>query len=180
MANTLDRAMVLRLPFAVCHLEVLVVDDLAVKLGTLLREKGWTLAVAETTTGGLISARIVAVPGSSAYYERGVVAYSKASKVDMLGMDETVMGQYGAVSAETAVAMAEGILKVSGATFGLAETGIAGPIVGRSPKPVGTAFVAFARRDGTHVEAFVFEGDRDAIREQIVEAALLMVCDRCF
>ncbi len=155
-------------------------DVLAVKLGHLLRDKGWTLAVAETTTGGLISARIVAVPGSSAYYERGVVAYSKASKVEMLKMDEGVMGQFGAVSAETAVAMAEGILKVSGATIGLAETGIAGPIVGRSPKPVGTAFVAFARRDGTHVEAFVFEGNRDAIREQIAEAALQMVCEKCF
>jgi PncC family amidohydrolase len=147
----------------------LVVDDLAIKLGHLLRDKGWTLAVAETTTGGLMSARIVAVPGSSAYYERGVVAYSKASKLDMLGMDEAVMGQFGAVSAETAVAMAEGIKKVSGATFGLAETGIAGPIVGRSPKPVGTAFVASAGRDGSH----------DAIREQIAEAALQMVCERC-
>ena len=151
-------------------------DDLAIKVGALLREKGWTLAVAETTTGGLISARIVGVPGSSAYYERGVVAYSKASKVEMLQMDDGVMGQFGAVSKETAVAMAEGIQKVSGTTLGLAETGIAGPIVGRSPKPVGTAFVALVWPDGTVCESFVFEGDRDAIRSQIVEAALRLVC----
>ena len=154
-------------------------DELATKIGELLRESGWTIAVAETTTGGLISARIVAVPGSSVYYERGVVAYSKASKVGMLGLDEALMGQYGAVSAETAIAMAHGVQKLSGATLGLAETGIAGPILGRSPKPAGTAFVALVGLGGAHCETFVFEGDRDAIREQIAEAALLLVCERC-
>lgn len=152
-------------------------DDLAEKLGDFLREKQWTLSVAETTAGGLISARIVAVPGSSAYYERGVVAYSKASKLDMLGMDEKVMGEFGAVSAETAIAMAEGIRQVSGTTLGVAETGIAGPIQGRSPKPIGTAFIALATPDGSRCEMFVFAGDRDAIRQQIAEAALQMVCD---
>lgn len=156
-----------------------MVDDLAIRLGELLRQKGWTLAVAETTTGGLISARIVAVPGSSAYYERGVVAYSKASKLEMLQMDEAVMGQFGAVSRETAVAMAQSIQSVSGATLGLAETGIAGPIMGRSPKPAGTAFIALAVPDGVVCESFLFEGDRDAIREQITEAALLLVCTHC-
>jgi PncC family amidohydrolase len=160
-------------------LEVVVSDTLAVKLGEVLRKREWTLAVAETTTGGLISARIVAVPGSSAYYERGVVAYSKASKIEMLGMDEAVMGEFGAVSVETAVAMAEGTRKVSGATVGIAETGIAGPILGRSPKPAGTAYVAISGPMGSQCESFVFEGDRDAIREQIAEAALLLVYDHC-
>jgi nicotinamide-nucleotide amidase len=160
-------------------LEFIVADDLAIKLGALLRDKGWTLAVTETTTGGLISARIVAVPDSSAYYERGVVAYSKASKIEMLGMNEEVMGQFGAVSEETAVAMAEGVQKVSGATLGLAETGIAGPILGRSPKPAGTAYVALVGPGGAQCKVFVFDGDRDAIREQIAEAALLLVCERC-
>ncbi len=151
-------------------------DPIAEQLGHVLRQKNWTLAVAETTTGGLISARIVAVPGSSAYYERGVVAYSKASKLEMLQMDVMVMKTHGAVSAETAMAMAIGIRKVSGATLGLAETGIAGPIVGRSPKPVGTAFVAIDGPMGTPCETFLFDGDRDAIRAQIAEAALRMVC----
>lgn len=154
-------------------------DDLAIRVGELLRERGWTLAVAETTTGGLISARIVAVPGSSAYYERGVIAYSKASKLEMLKMDEGVMGQFGAVSVEAAVAMAKGIRTVSGATLGLAETGIAGPIMGRSSKPAGTAFVALVGMDETLSQSFGFEGDRDAIRDQIAEAALLLVCEHC-
>ena len=103
-------------------------EQLEVKLGILLRERDWTIAVAETTTGGLISARIVSVPGSSAYYERGVIAYSALSKREMLGIDEKVMDTYGAVSAEAACAMAKGVRKVSGADLGLAETGIAGPI----------------------------------------------------
>lgn len=150
-------------------------DFLSEQLGQFLRKKKWTIAVAETTTGGLMSARIVAVPGSSAYYERGAVVYSKASKIEMLHMDAEVMTTYGAVSAETAVAMAKGIRAVSGATLGLAETGIAGPIVGRSPKPVGTAFVALVGPDGTQCDAFVFDGDRDGIRAQIVEAGLQMV-----
>lgn len=152
-------------------------DDLAVELGALLRDKGWTLAVAETTTGGLISARIVGVPGSSAYYERGVIAYSKASKLEMLQMDGAVMGQFGAVSKETALAMADGIRQVSGTTLGLAETGIAGPILGRSPKPLGSAYVALVGEQDRRCESFVFDGDRDAIREQIAEAALDMVCE---
>ena len=92
-------------------------ESLEIALGKVLRERGWTIAVAETTTGGLISARIVAVPGSSAYFERGVVAYSKASKCEMLGIDEQALNTYGAVSAEAARAMATGIRKVSGANL---------------------------------------------------------------
>ena len=75
-------------------------EQLEVKLGKLLRERDWTIAVAETTTGGLISARIVSVPGSSAYYERGVIAYSALSKREMLGIDVQVMDTYGAVSTQ--------------------------------------------------------------------------------
>ena len=152
-------------------------ESLEITLGHLLRKREWTLAVAETTTGGLISARIVSVPGSSAYYERGAIAYSKAAKVAMLGLDAAAMSAHGAVSAETSTAMAEGIRRVSGAMLGLAETGIAGPIVGRSPKPVGTAFVALSGPRGTHCEAFLFAGDREAIRAQIAEAALRLAVD---
>ncbi|MDP6042326.1 MAG: CinA family protein [Candidatus Latescibacteria bacterium] len=154
-------------------------ERLEITLGKGLRERGWTIAVAETTTGGLISARIVSVPGSSAYYERGVIAYSKVSKSEMLGIDLTVIDEYGAVSAETAAVMAKGVQKVSGATLGLAETGIAGPILGRSPKPVGTTYIALAGPDHTVCEDFQFDGDRDAIREAIADAALQMVVNRC-
>ena len=152
-------------------------EQLEVKLGKLLREWGWTIAVAETTTGGLISARIVSVPGSSAYYERGVIAYSALSKREMLGIDEKAMDTYGAVSAEAACEMAKGVRKVSGADLGLAETGIAGPIRGRSPKPIGTAYIAVAGAEGVVCRDFQFDGDRDAIRNAIADAALQMVIE---
>ena len=152
-------------------------EQLEVKLGKLLRERGWTIAVAETTTGGLISARIVSVPGSSAYYERGVIAYSALSKREMLGIDEEVMDTHGAVSAEAACAMAKGVRKVSGADLGLAETGIAGPIRGRSPKPIGTAYIALASAEGVVCREFQFDGDRDAIRNAIADAALQMLVE---
>ena len=152
-------------------------EQLEVKLGKLLRERDYTIAVAETTTGGLISARIVSVPGSSAYYERGVIAYSALSKREMLGIDEEVMDTHGAVSAEAACAMAKGVRKVSGADLGLAETGIAGPIRGRSPKPIGTAYIALASAEGVVCREFQFDGDRDAIRNAIADAALQMLVE---
>lgn len=154
-------------------------EHLEITLGKGLNKRGWTIAVAETTTGGLISARIVSVPGSSVYYERGAIVYSKASKREMLDLDVAVIDEYGAVSAEVAIAMAEGVQKVSGAVLGLAETGIAGPILGRSPKPIGTTYIALAGPDGTLCENFQFEGDRDAIREAIADAALQMVVNMC-
>ena len=155
-------------------------EQLEEKLGKLLRERDWTIAVAETTTGGLISARIVSVPGSSAYYERGVIAYSALSKSEMLGIDVQVIDTYGAVSAEAACAMAKGVRKVSGADLGLAETGIAGPIRGRSPKPIGTTYIALAGAEGVVCRDFQFDGDRDAIRNAIADAALQMVIEYLF
>ena len=152
-------------------------EQLEVKLGKLLRERDWTIAVAETTTGGLISARIVSVPGSSAYYERGVIAYSALSKREMLGIDVQMMDTYGAVSAEAACEMAKGVRKVSGADLGLAETGIAGPIRGRSPKPIGTTYIAVAGAEGVICEVFHFVGERHAIRDAIADAALKMVIE---
>ncbi len=149
-------------------------ESLEAQLGRLLAGRGWTLAVAETTTGGLICSRIVGVPGSSAFFERGVVAYSKASKVEMLGVSEAFLETHGAVSEETAAALAKGVRQLSGATLGLAETGIAGPVQRRSPKPVGSAWIALAAVGGARCEAFVFEGDRQAIRDQIAEQALAL------
>ena len=154
-------------------------DPLEVQLGNALTERGWTLSVAETTAGGLICARIVGVPGSSGYFDRGVVAYSKASKVDLLGVSEDLMAFHGAVSEETAVALAEGIRRISGAALGLAETGIAGPIRGRSPKPLGSACIALAGPADTRSASFVFAGNRDRIRVQIVARALEMVVAYC-
>ena len=143
------------------------------RLGRLLAERGWTLSVAETTAGGLICARIVGVPGSSAWFERGVVAYSTKSKIQWLGVPDSLLDRHGTVSEEAAAAMAEAVSKVSGSTLGLAETGIAGPIRGRSPKPPGTAYIALWTPEGIRCQRFAFEGDRSRIRERIADQALV-------
>ena len=147
-------------------------DKPAIELGRLLSAKGETLSVAETTTGGLITASIIAVPGSSAYYDRGIVAYSKASKIESLGIPEDRLAEHGAVSAETAELLALSVRKIAGTTYGLAETGIAGPIAGRSPKPIGTAHVAFAGPHGVRSVSLQLEGDRQEIQCGIAEQAV--------
>lgn len=135
-------------------------------------ERGWTLSVAETTTGGLISSRIVSVPGSSAFFDRGLVPYSASAKIQALGISRSQLERCGAVSVEVASAMAEAVGRTSHSMLGLAETGIAGPIRGRSPKPLGTAYIALWTPEGVRCERFVFEGDRGRIRERIAEQAL--------
>lgn len=140
-----------------------------------LRERGWYLALAETTTGGLIATRIVRLPGSSAYFDRSVVAYSKDAKLQSLGMDAEVMDRYGAVSTETAEAMAVGLQGICQADIVLAETGIAGPIRGRSPKPLGSTCFAMCTPTGTITDEQCFEGDRETIQAKITEHALIMI-----
>jgi PncC family amidohydrolase len=140
-----------------------------------LRQRGWYLALAETTTGGIIATRLVRLAGSSAYFDRSIVAYSKEAKVQSLGMDAAVMDQYGAVSPETAAAMAEGLHRISQTDLVLAETGIAGPIRGRSPKPLGSTCFALLTPTGIITEEQQFDGDRQGIQEQIAEHALTMI-----
>ena len=151
--------------------------DLVEGLARRLTERGETVAAAETTAGGLVSAALVAVPGSSAYFERGIVAYSKMAKISSLGMDEAELDSFGAVSVETAVAMATAAHELSGATYGIAETGIAGPIRGRSPKPIGTVHLAVASAERVTSRDVVLEGDRTGIREGIVGALLGMLAE---
>lgn len=145
---------------------------MAEEVGRLLKTRAETIAVAETTAGGLVSAAIVSVAGSSAYFDRGIVAYSKAAKVESLGVTEGALSEHGAVSVETASLLASAVRKVAGTTYGLAETGIAGPIQGRSPKPIGTAFLALAGPAGVETKDLLLEGDRAAIQEGIRDAAL--------
>ncbi len=140
-----------------------------------LRQRGWFLALAETTTGGLIATRIVRLPGSSAYFDRSVVAYSKDAKLQSLGMDVEVMDRHGAVSTEAAQAMAVGLQGICRADIVLAETGIAGPIRGRSPKPLGTTCFAMHTPTGMITDEQCFEGDREAIQAKITEHALSMI-----
>jgi PncC family amidohydrolase len=141
------------------------IKDLATKLNL-------TVAITEATTGGLICSRLVRVPGSSAYFERGIIAYSKQSKIELLGITEEYLSEHGAVSAKSAEGMAEGIRRNAGTALGLAETGIAGPVRGRSPKPIGTAFIAISSEDGFETSSFEFSGDRTEIQNSIAEAAL--------
>ena len=144
-------------------------------IAACLKERAWRLALAETTTGGLIAVRFVRLPGSSAYFDRGIVAYSQAAKVQALGMDPDAIKGHGVVSAESARAMAVGLQRLSQADLVLAETGIAGPLRGRSPKPLGmTYFALHTPSDILEAEAR-FDGDRYGIQEQIADYALDMM-----
>ena len=147
------------------------------QVGHLLTGRGWRIAVAETTTGGLICHRLVSVPGSSKYVERGIVAYSRAAKLDLPGVSEDLLSRFGAVSPEAALALAEGIRRLAGVEVGLAETGIAGPIRGRSPKPVGEAHIALSLPSGTRAEERLFHGERIDIQRQIAQRALEMLVE---
>jgi PncC family amidohydrolase len=144
-------------------------------IATHLRRRGWHLALAETTTGGLIAARLVRLPGSSAYFDRSIVAYSKEAKIQSLGVDPGVFERAGSVSLESVNAMAEGLRRLSHADLVLAESGIAGPIRGRSPKPLGTTYFALLTPSGMFSEEVRFVGDRQAIQEQIVGFGLGMI-----
>lgn len=143
-------------------------------VGRLLNERTCTLAVAESCTGGLIGHRLTQVAGSSAYLDRVAVTYSNRAKVELLGVPPDVIDRYGAVSAETAAAMARGVRERSGTTVGLSVTGIAGPGGATETKPVGLVYVGL---DGGPNEAFTREfrfhgGDRTVIKQRASQAAL--------
>lgn len=148
-------------------------------VGRSLRARGYTLAVAESCTGGLIGAMLTAVPGSSDYLLLDAVTYSNASKEQMLGVPAEVLRANGAVSAETVRAMADGARRISGADLAVSVSGIAGPSGGSAEKPVGTVFFGLARREGTEVFTRRFAGDRTTVQRQAAFAALGLVRDAC-
>jgi nicotinamide-nucleotide amidase len=133
-------------------------------VGELLQQKKMTLAVAESCTGGLIGHRITSVPGSSGYFDRGLIVYSNRAKTELLGIPKRVLTRHGAVSQKTAQLMAEGIRRQSGSDLGLAVTGIAGPGGGTLEKPVGTVWIALASAQGSKTDRFLFKGRRDQIK----------------
>ena len=142
-------------------------------LAQALREGGLKLATAESCTGGLIAAACTAVAGSSDWFERGFVTYSNEAKTESLGVDAALIATHGAVSAEVARAMADGALAHSRADRAVAVTGIAGPAGATPGKPVGTVWLAVARRGGaTQTDLLELRGDRASIRAQTVEHAL--------
>jgi nicotinamide-nucleotide amidase len=141
----------------------------------LCRTRGLTLATAESCTGGLVSARLTAVPGSSDVYLGGVVAYSNAVKERELGVPAELLAEHGAVSAEAAQAMAQGVRQRLGADVGVAVTGVAGPGGGTEDKPVGLVFVHAAGPDGEEGRRTELPGDREMIRGRATAAALHLV-----
>jgi nicotinamide-nucleotide amidase len=141
-------------------------------VAALLVERGLTLALAESCTAGLIAARLTDVPGSSRFLERGYVVYSNRSKSEALGVDAALIEAHGAVSEEVARALAEGVLRASGADIGAAVTGIAGPDGGTADKPVGLTYLAISGAAGERVRRAQFPGERWRVREQAVKALL--------
>ncbi|OQW62127.1 MAG: damage-inducible protein CinA [Proteobacteria bacterium HN_bin10] len=141
------------------------------------RTRGLRIATAESCTGGLIAATLAAVPGASAVLERGFVTYSNEAKADMLGVPPELIRQYGAVSKEVAIAMAEGALAHSRADVAVAVTGIAGPDGGTPEKPVGLVHLAAARRGGAlvHEEKRFGELGRHQIQSETVAAAFELI-----
>ena len=141
-------------------------------VGKMLADNGKTLALAESCTGGLIGMRLTEVPGSSKYFLEGAVAYSCEAKVRSLGVTQELLDAYGAVSAETAEAMASGIREKADSDYALSVTGIAGPDGGTVEKPVGTVFIGYADRSRTKSLKLTLPGDRYLIRWRSSQAAL--------
>jgi nicotinamide-nucleotide amidase len=142
------------------------------ELHRLLLQCGMTVSVAESCTGGLLGAHLTSQPGSSAYFLGAVVAYSNSVKREVLEVPPQLIEEHGAVSAQVALAMANGARKVIGSDLTISVTGIAGPDGGTDEKPVGTTYLGFAAPDTAITRPFHCTGSRAEIREQAVEAAL--------
>lgn len=150
--------------------------DMARRLAADCMEQRATIATAESCTGGLLSALLTELPGSSRYFTHGFVTYANAAKTSMLHVPSALIAEYGAVSEPVASAMAQGARTVADAALAAAITGIAGPDGGTEQKPVGTVHIAVARRDLAMLhQRFLFTGARDVIRLKAVEAALQML-----
>jgi nicotinamide-nucleotide amidase len=150
-------------------------ESLEAVVGRLLREKKATLACAESCTGGLLSHRLTDIPGSSGYFVESAVVYSNGAKTRRLGVPAALVARHGAVSAAVARAMASGIRRTSGADYGLAITGVAGPGGGTARKPVGLVYIALARSAGVTVKRNLFLGGRGQTKFQASQKALDML-----
>ena len=139
-----------------------------------LKQKGQTLATAESCTGGGVGHVLTAVSGSSSVFVGGVISYTNAVKESVLGVPADILEEYGAVSAQTALAMAQGVRKLLGTDWGISVTGLAGPNGDGSGKPVGLVYVAVSGHR-EQVQECHFSGDREAVRTQAVEAVLKLL-----
>ena len=146
--------------------------NLEEEVGKLLRQKGLTLGVVESATGGLISHRLTNVPGSSDYYKGSVTAYSDEVKIKVVGVKEDTINQYGAVSAQVAEEMAQGGRKALAVDICLADTGIAGPTGATPEKPVGLFYIGLSHQGGTFSRRHSFPGSREQNKHRAAEATL--------
>lgn len=152
--------------------------QLAQTIGKNLAQRKLILSFAESCTGGLASAVITSIPGSSAWFDGGVVTYSNQAKQDLLQVRNETLVQYGAVSEQTAAEMATGLLKQGRADITVSVTGIAGPDGGSAQKPIGTVCFAWASKNSVvKTRHFLFSGNREEIRQQSVRAMLLGIKD---
>ena len=147
------------------------------KIYLKLIEKNYKIATAESCTGGLISHNLTNIPGSSNFFDRGIISYSNQSKVDLLDVPKELIEKYGAVSAKVALAMAEGLRKNFGVDVGLSTTGIAGPSGGSKEKPVGLVFIGISIKDKSNVKKYIFKGDRLKNKISFCNAALNFLLD---
>ena len=152
--------------------------NLAEKLVNLAKEKNLTITTAESCTGGLISSAITSISGSSSVFGYGYVTYANDAKKKLLGVKSETLDKFGAVSSETAKEMAMGAVNNSGADFGIAVTGIAGPSGGTFMKPVGLVFIAISDRCNCFVEEYQFDGDRDSIRMKAACTAIELCIEK--
>ncbi len=140
-----------------------------------LKSNNKKVATAESCTGGLLAQKITSIPGASEVFDCGVVAYSNEIKTSVLGVNEETLNIYGAVSEQTAGEMATGVIKLSNADIGVGITGIAGPGGGSAEKPIGLVYIATATQSDVVTKRFLFDGDRESVREQSTKAAVMMV-----
>jgi PncC family amidohydrolase len=152
-------------------------NQIETQIGNLLQKRGLKLAVAESCTGGLIGHRITNVPGSSDYFNGGVIAYAYEAKVKLLGVSWDTLKSYGAVSQETVLEMASGARRNLEADIAVSVSGIAGPGGGLPGKPVGTTWIGLAAPQGQWARIFYFEGDREQNKAAASEAALKLLLD---
>jgi nicotinamide-nucleotide amidase len=141
-------------------------------VGRLLRERGETVSVAESCTGGLVGQRLTSVAGSSDYFLGGFLTYTNAMKTALLGVSEALLAEHTAVSEAVAAAMATGARERTGASWGVSVTGVAGPAGGTEANPVGTVILGLAGSNGAHTHRLRFVGDRERIRMWASQAAL--------
>ncbi len=149
-----------------------MLGSIEIELGELLSRRGLTISVAESFTGGMIGHTITNAPGSSRYFQGGVIAYANEVKMEILGVAEQTLIDYGAVSQQTVLEMARGVRSALRTDIGISSSGIAGPDGGSVDKPVGTAWIGLSAAHGELAKHFLFSGDRFQIKEQATLTAI--------